>query len=88
MTTFIDFWFLLYYRWKWKYRFVLDTLWFQLEDTVLLIGTLLIFDPVLFPIYEALLLIGLALNFEALSRGTLDKNNLAPIAYTFDVGVY
>ena len=24
-----------------------DTLWFQLEDTVLLIGTLLLFDPVL-----------------------------------------
>ena len=29
------------------------TLWFQLEDTVLLIGTLPLFDPVLFPIYEA-----------------------------------
>ena len=29
------------------------TLWFQLEDTGLLIGTLLLFDPVLFPIYEA-----------------------------------
>ena len=29
------------------------TLWFQLEDTVLLIGTLLLFDPILFPIYEA-----------------------------------
>ena len=26
-----------------------STLWFQLEDTVLLIGTLLLFDPVLFP---------------------------------------
>ena len=32
---------------------LLDTLWFQLEDTVLLIGTLLLFDPVLFPKYEA-----------------------------------
>ena len=29
------------------------TLWCQLEDTVLLIGTLLLFDPVLFPKYEA-----------------------------------
>ena len=28
------------------------TLWFQLEDTVLLIDTLLLFDPVLLPIYE------------------------------------
>ena len=31
----------------------LVTLWCQLEDTVLLIGTLLLFDPVLFPKYEA-----------------------------------
>ena len=31
----------------------LGSLWFQLEDTVLLIGTLLLFDPVLFPKYEA-----------------------------------
>ena len=30
-----------------------STLWFQLEDMVLLIGTLLLFDPVLFPKYEA-----------------------------------
>ena len=30
----------------------LCTLWCQLEDTVLLIGTLLLFDPVLFPKYE------------------------------------
>ena len=29
------------------------TLWFQSEDTVLLIGTFLLFDPVLFPIYKA-----------------------------------
>ena len=29
------------------------TLWCQLEDTVLLISTLLLFDPVLFPKYEA-----------------------------------
>ena len=29
------------------------TLWCQLEDTVLLIGTLLLYDPVLFPKYEA-----------------------------------
>ena len=29
------------------------TLWCQLEDTVLLIGTLLLFDPVLFPKFEA-----------------------------------
>ena len=29
------------------------TLWCQLEDTVLLIGTLLLFVPVLFPKYEA-----------------------------------
>ena len=29
------------------------TLWFQLEDMVLLIGTLVFFDPILLPIYEA-----------------------------------
>ena len=29
------------------------TLWCQLEDTVLLMGTLLLFNPVLFPKYEA-----------------------------------
>ena len=29
-----------------------STLWFQIEDNVLLIGTFLSFDPVLFPIYE------------------------------------
>ena len=34
-------------------RLSLSTLWCQLEDTVLLIGTLLLFDPVLFPKYEA-----------------------------------
>ena len=28
-------------------------LWFQLEDTVLLFGTLLLFDPALFPKHEA-----------------------------------
>ena len=33
--------------------FKVGTLWFQIEDTVLLIGTLLLFDPVLFPKYEA-----------------------------------
>ena len=33
-----------------------NTLWFQLEDTVLLIGTLLLFDPVLFPKYEVCLI--------------------------------
>ena len=42
------------------------TLWCQLEDTVLLIGTLLLFDPVVFPKYEAWLLIGSILIFEAL----------------------
>ena len=31
----------------------LGTLWCQLKDTVLLIGTLLLFDPVVFPNYEA-----------------------------------
>ena len=30
-----------------------SNLWCQLEDTVLLIGTLLLFGPVLFPKYEA-----------------------------------
>ena len=35
------------------YSYNLCTLWCQLEDTVLLIGTLLLFDPVLFPKYEA-----------------------------------
>ena len=46
--------------------FILFTLWCQLEDSVLLIGTLLLFDPVLFPNYEAWLLIGSIPNFEAL----------------------
>ena len=32
--------------------FIANTLWVQLEDTVLLIGTLLLFDPALFPIME------------------------------------
>ena len=36
----------------------LSTLWFHLEDTVLLISTLLLFDPILFPKYEVCLLIG------------------------------
>ena len=49
------------------------TLWFQLEDTVLLIGTLLLFDTVLFPKYEAWLLIGSILNFEALLGAPLIK---------------
>ena len=49
------------------------TLWFQLEDTVLLIGTLLLFDPVLFPKYEAWLLIGSIPNFEALLGAPLIK---------------
>ena len=53
------------------------TLWCQLEDMVLLIGTVLLFDPVLFPKYEAPLLIGSIPNFEAL----LGAHNLAPIAY-------
>ena len=56
-------------------------LWFQLEDTILLFGTLLLFDPVLFPIY----LQGMTINwinteFWSTSRGTFHKNNLAPIA--------
>ena len=63
-----------------------STLWFQIEDNVLLIGTFLSFDPVLFPIYEVWLLIGSILNFEALLGAPLIKNNLAPIVYTF-VGV-
>ena len=50
-----------------------NTLWFQLEDTVLLIGTLLLFDPVLFPKYEAWLLIGSIPNFEALLGAPLIK---------------
>ena len=49
------------------------TFWFQLEDMVLLIGTLLLFDPALFPIYEAWLLIGSILNFEALLGARLIK---------------
>ena len=61
------------------------TLWFQLEDTVLLMGTLLLFDLVLFPKYEAWLL-PINTKFWSTSRGTFDKNNLAPIAQTF-VGV-
>ena len=52
---------------------ITSTLWFQLEDTVLLIGTLLLFDPVLFPKYEAWLLIGSILNFEALLGAPLIK---------------
>ena len=47
-------------------KMALHTLWCQLDDSVLLIGTLLLFDPVLFPKYEARLLIGSILNFEAL----------------------
>ena len=34
------------------------TLWFHLEDTVLLFGTVLLFSPILFPKYEVWLLIG------------------------------
>ena len=49
------------------------TLWFQLEDTVLLFGTFLLFDPLLFPMYEAGLLIGSILNFEALLGAPLIK---------------
>ena len=36
----------------------LSTLWFHLEDTVLLIGTVLLFSPILFSKYEVWLLIG------------------------------
>ena len=57
-------------------KFVIEALalWIQLEDTGLLIGTLLLFDPVvLFPICEALLLFGSILNFEALLGAPLIK---------------
>ena len=47
------------------------TLWCQLEDTVLLIGTLLKLDPVLFPKYEAWLLIGKKTQFWSTSRAGL-----------------
>ena len=49
------------------------TLWFQLKETVQLISTFILFDPVLFPIYEARLLIGSILNFEALLGTPLIK---------------
>ena len=46
-------------HWKWIWNFFTNdnpnlkpTLWFQLEDTVLLFGTLFLFDPELFPKYE------------------------------------
>ena len=38
---------------KVSFQPLICTLRFQLEDTVLLIGTLLLFDPALFPKYEA-----------------------------------
>ena len=43
----------------------LSTLRFQLQDTVLLFGTVLLLDPVHFRKYEACILIGSILNFEA-----------------------
>ena len=49
------------------------TLWCQIEDTVLLIGTLLLFDPVLFTKYEERLLIESIPNFEALLGAPLIK---------------
>ena len=49
-------------------------LWFQLEDTVLLIGKLLLFDPVIFSIYEASPLIGSIVNFESLLGAPRIKN--------------
>ena len=52
------------------------TLWCQLEDTILLIGTLLLFDPILFPKYEAWLSIGSIPNFEALLGASLIKTTL------------
>ena len=59
----------------------------QLEDTVLLIGTLLLLDPVLFPEYKEGVTINWINNqYWSTSRGTFDKNNFTPIAYTF-VGV-
>ena len=49
------------------------TLRFQLQDTVLLFGTVLLLDPVHFREYEACLLIGSILNFEALLGAPLIK---------------
>ena len=51
---------------------LISTLWFQIEDTVLLIGTLLLFDPVLFSLYERCDF-GSILNFEALLGAPLVK---------------
>ena len=42
------------------------TLCFQLQDTVLLLRTVLILDPIHFRKYKVCLLIGSILNFEAL----------------------
>ena len=41
------------------------TIRFQLQDMVLLFGTILLLDPVHFQKYEVCLLIGSILNFEA-----------------------
>ena len=49
------------------------TLRFQLQDTVLLFGTVLLLDPVHFRKYEACLLIGSILNLEALLGAPLLK---------------
>ena len=51
----------------------LSTLWFQIQDTVLLFGTVLLLDPVHFRKYPACLLIGSILNFEALLGAPLIK---------------
>ena len=49
----------------------LYTLWFQLQNTVLLFGTFLFLDPVHFLKYEAWLLIGSILNLGALLGASL-----------------
>ena len=58
---------------KYVVRHRTRTLWCQCQDTVLLISTLLLFDPVLFPKHEAWLLIGSIPNFEALLGAPLIK---------------
>ena len=68
------------FQWCKKSKVLPLTLWFLLERHVLFIGTHLFFDSVLFPVYE---IDWINSQFWSTSRGTFDKNNLAPIAYTF-----
>ena len=64
-----------------EYLINVCTLRFQLQDTVLLFGTVLSLYPVHFRKYVSRLLIGSMLNFEAFLGAPFYRNNLAPIKY-------